>query len=146
VKIVRYTEDRMDEWLEILHEADKSYFSPERYEIEAWDIDEIRDDLVAYDDGGVLVAVAAAASYSSIGSNIYKIYVTPEYRRRHLGTLLVLICECALRREGCKFCVLQVDSDNIPNLMLLSKLGYAIVKIHEESLGMQWVELCKSLI
>jgi len=145
MKIVTYTEDRLDEWLSILHDADISYFSPARYEVEAWEFDEIKDDLIAYDEGGILLAVAAAAQYSSIGGNIYKIYVTPEHRRKHLGTVLVLLCESALRNKGCKFCVVQVDSDNIPNLMLLSRLDYRITKVYEEAYDMQWLELVKAI-
>ena len=147
MKIVKYTEDKRDEWLQLLYEADESYFTPERLAVESWDIENIKNDLVGYydEDAEEIVALEARAKYSSIGGNTYKLYVKSSHRRKHLATVLTKICESDLRNMGCRFVVCSVDSGNIPNLLLKLKLGYDIVQVNEEIRGHKWIDLVKAL-
>jgi len=145
MRIVRYTEARRQEWFDILKEADSSFYNPERAEQETWTIDSLKNDLIGYDHEDMLIAVAARNKYSSLGSQIYKSYVRPPYRRKGIGTMLTALCESDMRGEGARWIWTQVDASNFANLKLKLRMGYHVVKVERIDCGHQWVQLCKEL-
>ena len=57
---------------------------------------------------------------------VYSLAVTPELRRRGIGTALVRHVERALRERGCPKINLQVLASNAATVAFYEKLGYAV--------------------
>ena len=61
----------------------------------------------------------------NITGEIWGIYITPEYWRRGIGTLLVREAERILGSRGCRDVVLWVLADNLDARRFYEKMGYS---------------------
>ncbi len=78
--------------------------------------------LVACDDGKVMGFVMGYTSGS--GGAVYTLDVHPLYRRRGVGSKLILALEEALRRQGARAIRLEAALDKPETLELYRKAGY----------------------
>jgi ribosomal protein S18 acetylase RimI-like enzyme len=79
---------------------------------------------VALDDGVVVGTVIGG--YDGHRGWIYSLAVSPEARRRGIGTALIWHVEQELARRGCPKINLQVLASNAAVVAFYQKLGYAV--------------------
>jgi len=80
---------------------------------------EIEDKIIGY--------VIARVEFGYVG-HIISIAVDPEWRRRGVGTLLMIKVMERLKRYGCESVYLEVRTSNEPAIRMYEKLGFRIEK------------------
>jgi ribosomal protein S18 acetylase RimI-like enzyme len=80
--------------------------------------------LVAVADGAIVGAVMAG--FDGVRGWIYHLAVSPESRRRGVGTALVRAAESGLGRLGCPKVNLQVRETNSDVIAFYRQLGYVV--------------------
>ncbi|MHA1590679.1 MAG: ribosomal protein S18-alanine N-acetyltransferase [Candidatus Njordarchaeales archaeon] len=126
LKIRRAIPDDLNKVFEI---EQKSFKRPYPKYYLAWLIKGLADIfLVAEYKGQVLGYVAGRIEYNRLG-HVITIAVHPEWRRRGIGTKLMLYIMKLFREYGCERVYLEVRVSNLEAIRLYEKLGFRITRL-----------------
>jgi ribosomal protein S18 acetylase RimI-like enzyme len=84
----------------------------------------VQPELFLVATAGMGIVGAVLAGFDGVRGWIYHLAVTPEWRRRGVGTRLVRAAEAGLSRIGCPKVNLQVRAGNYEVVSFYRKLGY----------------------
>ena len=87
---------------------------------------EIPDVIIAY-DGDKAVACAGLKKYSDNSTEIKRVWVQPEYRRRHIAAELMDIIEQTAREQGFERIILQTRPQMTQAVKMYENRGYTVI-------------------
>lgn len=96
--------------------------------------DGIADAFVMYCDGEP-AACGCFKRYDAESAELKRVFVRKEFRRKHLATEIVEVCECEARRQGYHAMVLETGAEMPEAIAMYQKLGYALVENYGDFTG-----------